>query len=271
MAVDNGGSEKTAQLAVVNYEALANKDDSEVKKLVQAAKTVGMFYLDLRGPKTQAIFGDLPQLFKTGQEFFKLPEDSDEKVQSLREGLERGYHPGKGLAYYEIARDEFTLGKWVFPATLEPQKELITRMLETLNDAVQTVLAELCAGVDIQIPELKDDPTIPSDTGFKLLYKAPVHDAGNVVVPAHTDFGLITLLWYDEVTTQLPVYDEDGKETGEWVPVPVVEGSVLINVADDLAKRSGGRLHSTLHRVIAPPGPKRMKNGLIYLLRPHKA
>ena len=170
----------------------------------------------------------------------------------------------------QIARDEFQLGKWKLPATFDTQKERITRTIKTFNDAVQTVLAELCAAVDIKIPELSDDPAVPSDTALKLLFKPPIHEAGKVIHPWHTDFGLATLLWYDEVTTQLPIYDEKGRQTEDVETIPISEGSVLINVADELAAKSGGRLHSTVHRVVAPPGPKRVRNGVIYLLRPYK-
>lgn len=180
------------------------------------------------------------------------------------------YHANKTHEYYEIARDDFKLGKWTFPATIEPQKDRIVRALETMNGVSQTILAELCAALDLSLPELSDDPTIPSDTAFKLLFKPPIHEVGQVVLPRHTDFGMITLLWYDEVTTQLPFYDENGKETDQWGNLPVVEGTILVNMSDSLQERSGGRLHSTVHRVVAPPGPRRPKNGLAYLLRPYK-
>ena len=163
------------------------------------------------------------------------------------------------------------LGKWVLPATFEPEKERLTRTIKIFNEAIQTVLAELCASADVKIPELSDDPTVLSDTALKLVYKPPIHEAGKVIHPWHTDFGLATLLWYDEVTTQVPIYDEKGKQTEAWETVPVVEGSVLINVADELAAKSGGRLHSTVHRVVAPPGDMRVRIGVIYLLRPYKA
>jgi hypothetical protein len=79
-----------ATLAVVDYEAIANKDAAEIQKLVQAGLTTGMFFLDLRGSKTNAIFEDVPVLFKAGNDFFSLPHDSVQKSQSLREGMERG-------------------------------------------------------------------------------------------------------------------------------------------------------------------------------------
>ena len=171
----------------------------------------------------------------------------------------------------QIARDEFQLGKWVLPATFDSQKERITRCINIFNKVVQTILTEVCASVDVDVPELSDDPAVPSDTALKLLFKPPIHEPGKVILPWHTDFGLITLLWYDEVTTQLPIYNENGNQTDAWETVPVTEGSVLINVADELAARSGGRLHSTVHRVVAPPGAKRVKDGITYLLRPYKA
>jgi isopenicillin N synthase-like dioxygenase len=82
--------ENVASLAIIDYEALVNKDVAEIEKLVHAGRTVGMFYLDLRGARTRAIFDDMPVIFKTGNEFFNLPPDSVEKTGSLRTGVERG-------------------------------------------------------------------------------------------------------------------------------------------------------------------------------------
>lgn len=83
--------ERMASLAIVDYEALANKDIGEIQKLVQACRTVGIFYLNLRDSRMTAVFEDIPTIFKTGEAFFNLPQDSEEKTQSLREGMERGY------------------------------------------------------------------------------------------------------------------------------------------------------------------------------------
>ena len=142
--------------------------------------------------------------------------------------------------------------------------------MEFFNRATQTVIVELCAALDINMPELGDDANVPSDTGLKLVYKPPMGEPGEVFHPWHTDSGLATLLWYDEQMTQIPVYDKEGKQTEDWQTVPVVNGTVLVNIANELAARSGGRLHSPVHRVANPPGPKREWNGAVYLLRPYK-
>ncbi|KAH2489215.1 hypothetical protein KXV28_006505, partial [Aspergillus fumigatus] len=242
-----------ASLPIIDFEAIANKDVTEIQKLVQAGRTQGMFYLNLQGPRTNAVFDDIPTLFKAGNAFFSLPADCEEKTKALRTGVERGYHPSKGFEYYEIPRDEYAAGSWELPATLQPEQERIARTMETFHGALQIVLAELCASVGITIPELSDDSTTPSDTALKFVYKFPIHEPGKVINGAHTDFGLATLLWYDEETTQVPIYDENGGRTEEWLTIPVVGGSVLVNVADELAARSNGSLHSTVHRVVAPP------------------
>lgn len=84
-------TERMATLAVIDYEALANKDIGEIQKLVQACRTAGIFHLNLRDSRMNAVFEDIPTIFKTGEAFFTLPQDSEEKKQSLREGMERGY------------------------------------------------------------------------------------------------------------------------------------------------------------------------------------
>ncbi|KAE8422688.1 oxidoreductase [Aspergillus pseudocaelatus] len=261
---------KIASLAVVDYEALANKDGKEIRKLVQACESVGMFHLNLGDSRIKAVYEDIPNLLQAGKAFFDLPPDCEEKKQSIREGMERGYHAAKTFEYYEIARDEYQLGKWSLPPCLTPHEERITRTLQSLHGAIQTVLAELCAAIDVNIPELSDDPTVPSDTALKLVFKPPVQEPGAVVQPWHTDFGLMTLMWYEEVSAQIPVYDAEGKRTEAWQAVPVVDGAVLVNIADELEAKSGGRLRSTVHRAVTPPGPKKARHGMVYLLRPHK-
>lgn len=82
--------EKTASLAVIDLEALINKDADEIQKLVEACQTSGIFYLKLQGSRVDTVFEDVPVLFKTAEGFFNLPSDCEEKTLSLREGVERG-------------------------------------------------------------------------------------------------------------------------------------------------------------------------------------
>lgn len=79
-----------ASLAVISYDALANKDPNEIQKLVQACESVGMFYISLGNSSMKDVYEGIPALFEAGNAFFNLPSDCEEKKKSLREGMERG-------------------------------------------------------------------------------------------------------------------------------------------------------------------------------------
>lgn len=85
-----GPNERTILLPVLDYEKLLSKDVDELQKLLKASSTRGMFYLDLRGPRTATIFEDVPVFFGIGNKFFNLPADHPEKKEHLRTDLDRG-------------------------------------------------------------------------------------------------------------------------------------------------------------------------------------
>jgi isopenicillin N synthase-like dioxygenase len=84
---------------------------------------------------------------------------------------------------------------------------------------------------------------------LRLLHYPPVERAGVVSsqmgAGAHTDYGMLTLLWQDDVGG-LQVCDEDG----HWHDVPPQPGTVIINSGDLLERWSNGRYRSTWHRVL---------------------
>jgi len=65
---------------------------------------------------------------------------------------------------------------------------------------------------------------------------------------AHTDYGIITVLYADRVPG-LELLDK----TGTWVGVVPEPGAYLVNVGDLLAQWSNDQWVSTLHRVVPPP------------------
>ena len=75
---------------------------------------------------------------------------------------------------------------------------------------------------------------------------------------AHTDFGLCTLLFQD----QIGGLEIDPKHDGNFVPAPPIDGTVLINIADLLVRYTNGRVKSTRHKVVSPP-LDRFKGGIL--------
>ena len=70
---------------------------------------------------------------------------------------------------------------------------------------------------------------------------------GQVRGGAHTDYGSITLLWRFDDVGGLQIQD---RETNEWVDVPCIENSIVLNVADMFARWTNDVLKSSNHRII---------------------
>jgi len=70
---------------------------------------------------------------------------------------------------------------------------------------------------------------------------------GQVRGGAHTDYGSITLLWRFDDVGGLQIQD---RETNEWVDVPCIENSIVLNVADMFARWTNDVLKSTNHRIV---------------------
>lgn len=105
----------------------------------------------------------------------------------------------------------------------------------------------------LQLPEHYFDPMI--DHSIEVLkmnnFALPEGDAeiaGELQgMGAHTDFGILTILWADQVPG-LQVLDG----AGGWHDVQPADGALLINLGDAMARWTNDRWRSTVHRVDPP-------------------
>ena len=85
---------------------------------------------------------------------------------------------------------------------------------------------------------------------------------GQLRMGAHTDYGIVTVLYGDRVPG-LEIVGPDG----EWHGVVPEEGVFLVNLGDLLARWTNDRWRSTVHRVVPPPrgaGPSRRRSAAFF-------
>nr|WGO51792.1 1-aminocyclopropane-1-carboxylic acid oxidase [Vaccinium corymbosum] len=76
---------------------------------------------------------------------------------------------------------------------------------------------------------------------------------------AHTDAGGLILLFQDDKVSGLQLLKD-----GEWVDVPPLKHSIVINIGDQLEVITNGKYKSVMHRVIAQPDGNRMSIASFY-------
>jgi isopenicillin N synthase-like dioxygenase len=72
---------------------------------------------------------------------------------------------------------------------------------------------------------------------------------GQIRAGAHSDYGSLTIL----ATEDKPVGLQVCNAAGQWVDVPIVPGTFIVNIGDLMARWTDDAWVSTLHRVVNPP------------------
>jgi isopenicillin N synthase-like dioxygenase len=73
-------------------------------------------------------------------------------------------------------------------------------------------------------------------------------EPGQMGMGAHTDYGIVTVLWGDPVQPGLQVQTPEGR----WIDAVPKPGALMVNLGDLMARWTGGRWTSSLHRVPPP-------------------
>jgi isopenicillin N synthase-like dioxygenase len=152
--------------------------------------------------------------------------------------------PGLGLDEVQYAPNLWPLR----PASFEPGVQAWFGQAARVSREITTVMA-----VALGLPE--NYFTRYQDHSLDVLrmnnYRAPAAgtqlDPGQVGMGAHTDYGIVTVLWADPILG-LQILDSDGV----WHDVVPAPGALLVNLGDLLARWTNDRWISTLHRVLPP-------------------
>ena len=105
----------------------------------------------------------------------------------------------------------------------------------------------------LKLDESHFDRTIDRNISMMRVLRYPAQTTaplpGQLRAGAHSDYGSMTILRKELSDKSLQVKNK----AGEWVGVPVVDGTFIVNIGDLMQQWTNDEWTSTVHRVVNPP------------------
>ena len=243
-------------------------------RLAFAASEIGFIYVANHGVPAPLIEGAR----RAGLDFFRLP--LKEKLAAGTNEFHHGYLRPGSTKMYEGARADLKesfnwgieqdgagrpanplAGPNVWPPALPSLRPAVYPFFEAASACAEDLLRGFALGAGLDAEHFIRHRDRPLSRGSLQYYPPPPPHTGEdqFGVAPHTDFGVLTVLCQDEVGGL-----EIRRPSGEWVAVPPIPGTFVVNVGDLLERWSRRRYLSTMHRVINSSGRERLSLVLAY-------
>jgi len=246
---------------------------STATEIVAAFKESGFIYISNHGIPQATV----ENAFAKSAEFFRMPVDVKESLKWEDPRSNRGYvkigrervtqaTDAAEIAALrekapdfketmEIGRDWDSVWKnqWPQEADAPGFKGTILDFFQRCHELHVHVMRSIALGLELE-ERFFDDKIQEQSHNLRLLSYPPIKRAlldneGQARAGAHSDYGTLTLLFQDQVGG----LEVQNPHTGVFIPATPIPGTIVVNVADLLARWSNDVLRSTLHRVVAPP------------------
>jgi isopenicillin N synthase-like dioxygenase len=260
-----------AEAPVVDIGPLVANDTRRIPDVVAdiaaACEQVGFMYVKNHGIENSV----LGRMLGAAKAFFALPPDEKMEVAIANSPQFRGYLPleytgeegpsGKNLqeafvVMHERPLDDKALlyGPNQWPAQVPDLRPAMERYFSSMEALAFKMLPGFAAAMGLPADFFEKDFEQP------MMILKPNHyppqeitdETEMIGVGGHCDGGGFTILWQD---------NEGGLEiknkSGEWVGVPPIEDTFVINIGNMLQRWTNGRFSSTEHRVINRNGNDR--------------
>ncbi|MEP1124301.1 MAG: 2-oxoglutarate and iron-dependent oxygenase domain-containing protein [Ilumatobacter sp.] len=254
---------------IIDISGLAS-DDLEVRRKVAreigaACETIGFLCVTGHGVDDAVVAGAFEQM----ERLFALPFD-DKMAKAMDEvHVNRGYDPpGRQRLDADSAADmkeawsfspEHLVGNGPMSGDNQwPDMDGFREPIETYHiaamDLCERLMRAMALSLDLDEDHFAPFHRAPTCTLRLLRYPPRPDDAGatDFGAGAHTDWGAVTVLAQDG-NGSLEVVDK----SGDWVPVPPIPDSFVINIGDLMQRWTNDRYVSTMHRVLGVPGRER--------------
>ncbi|KAF2641549.1 Clavaminate synthase-like protein [Massarina eburnea CBS 473.64] len=272
-----GSTAASSEIPIVDFAKFLNGSGEEkeevARQLDSAFCNVGFVYLKNHGVLKELV----EECFSWNKKFFALPQETKMLAPHPPGGSHhRGYSgPGAEKVTQHIYdkdeiskqnddfKESFESGNihdtdqpniWPPDDTLPGFRPFMETFFLSCSALVHNVLDALSLALHTPSPNLLSSAHGKSRFQLRILHYPPVaadqlKDSKRSRINAHSDFGSLTLLFQDSVGG-LEV--EDPHQPGIFRPAPPIEGTVLVNIGDLMARWSNDRWRSTVHRVGLP-------------------
>ena len=199
------------------------------------------------------------RMYTTTKGFFTLPEADKERSANAGvgvSGLRRPGGPYEAFAAHVTGdlSEEERAGLGDYPATWKAANIWPDAGFKATWDEYIAAMTALSADVmrlfalALQIDEDYFDRRFDQHVSLLLAnYYYPDPTPDQLRRDAHTDWGSLTVLYVEDAAGGLQVLRGD-----QWLDVPSIPGSFVVNIGDLMAFWTGGRWTSTVHRVVNP-------------------
>jgi isopenicillin N synthase-like dioxygenase len=158
----------------------------------------------------------------------------------------------------------------LFPRELPDLEASWTEYFRVMSNLSASLMRIFALGLDL--PEgFFDDKIDRHISMFRVLqYPSQATEPlpGQLRAGAHSDYGSLTIVRQEDRPGGLQVRNRDG----DWVDVPAIAGSFVVNIGDLMMQWTNDEWISTLHRVVNPPRDKAgdsLRQSLVFFHQPN--
>ncbi|MET7390613.1 isopenicillin N synthase family dioxygenase [Streptomyces sp. NPDC005529] len=274
----------TGRLPVVDFATFTEGPEQgrrqTITEIAQACKHYGFFYIRNHGIAERTI----DAAFTASAEFFARPLHEKNEVALTRSATKSGWF-GSGFQVLDPEKatsgdhkEGYRLGLLPNdhplvlsngPLTVVNQwpgkpvgfQEAMVAYGDAVKQLARKLLGALALGLGLE--ERHFDQYFSYRSGVLLPLHYPPQrrhiEAGRIGAGAHTDFGALTILAQDN-RGGLQVQSS----TGSWIDAPPLQGTVVVNLGDLMARWTNGIFASAVHRVVNTSGLERYSLACFY-------
>ena len=258
-------------IPVIDISLLRDGSDplSVARKLHAASQSLGFIYVSGHGIPEASIAA----MRSLGLDFFRstIKEKETVKISNSHRGwlatggakmgdkqkadLKESFIWGLQDEDGHTVEDHSLRGQNQWPTFLPALQTTAMEYFERAHEVAHHLMRGFALGLDLDENFFLQTASRPLSRASLVYYPAQPEELGEdqFGVGPHTDFGVLTVLCQDSVGG-LQVEDVNG----EWLQAPPIDGTLVVNVADLLARWTDGAYKSTPHRVVNSSGKERL-------------